>query len=189
MKHAMLVLAVTLGTMAIAEPPAEADPMKLMLEMGKPGEHHAHMAKLAGKWNARGKFWIAPDQPPSESKGTMIIEPLLNGRYTRTEYTGEYMGSPFHGLGFDGYDNYKQKHVSMWVDDLGTAMLAFEGTCKDDGRVTTLHTTVDDPVTRTPMTMKTVATVIDDRTLRYESFVTLPDGSEFKTMEIVYTRP
>lgn len=184
----ILVAVLTAGSWAAAEPPAAADPMKLMLQLGQPGEHHAHMAKLVGKWSARGKFWVAPDQPPSESLGTMVIEPALNGRFLRSEYTGEYLGTPFHGLGYDGYDNLKRKHVGMWVDDMGTTMMTFEGTCSDGGKITTMHTTVDDPVSGAPMAMRTVATVVDARTLRYETFVALADGSEFKTMEIVYTR-
>ena len=50
-------------------------------------------------------------------------------------FAGDMMGSPFSGIGLNGYDNNTGKYVSTWMDTMSTAILYFEGTAGPDGKL------------------------------------------------------
>ena len=102
--------------------------MKKMAEGGTPGPAHKVLDALAGEWNVESRWWMAPDAPPAESKGTSKRHWALGGRYVQEEFSGEMMGAPFQGIGFTGYDNMKKKYVGVWMDSMSTAMFTTEGT-------------------------------------------------------------
>jgi len=167
----------------------EADPMAAMMKLAAPGEHHRHMAKLAGEWKAVSKMWLDPAAAPVESTGTMQLTPILGGRFMQSQYKGPLMGMEFNGIGLDGFDNQKQKHIGLWVDNMGTMMMTFEGACSDGGKVTTTMSDFVDPASGQATTMKSVTTMIDDKKFMFEGFARPASGGEFfKTMEITYTR-
>jgi hypothetical protein len=179
------------GAFAVAGAPEGVPPeMAEMMKLAQPGDHHKHMAKMVGNWTYKGKFWMAPGAPPEEGVGTMTAKPALDGRFIMTEVhsTTPMMGMNFHGMGFDGYDNMKQKHVGTWADNMGTMIMHFEGTCSDGGKVQEMKSVFEDPMTKKPSYMREVFTWKDERTVVMEAFVPGPDGKEMKAMEIVYTR-
>lgn len=165
-------------------PPDMAEWMKY----GQPGEHHKHMAKMVGTWKAHTKMWPAPGAPPEEGDGTMTVEEVLDGRFFKSEFKGTFMGQPFEGMGLDGYDNYKQKHVGTWVDTMGTMILQFEGTCSEGGKKMEMRAPFDDVMTKKRSYMRSVSMWKDDKTVVMESYSPGPDGKEIKNMEITYTR-
>jgi hypothetical protein len=167
---------------------AQEDPMAAYAKYATPGEHHGHLATLAGKWSATVKLWMQPGAPPIESTGTMTSTMILNGRFLKAEYEGESMGQPFLGMSIDGYDNYAEKHVGMWIDSMGTMVLNFTGECEKAGSVRTMHTKFDDPLTGAKQKMKTVLTIESPDRHVYEAYLAGPDGEPFKGMEIVFTR-
>jgi len=186
---ALTALACGLGLPFAAQGQEQEDPaMAAMMKLAAPGEHHQHLAKLAGDWKTAGKFWMVPGAPPDESSGTMHFEPILGGRFMQSHYKGAMMGMAFAGIGLDGYDNLKQKHIGMWIDNMGTMMMTFEGTCTDGGKVTTTTSSFTDPATGQAMTMKSVVTLVDANKMLFEAFMK-PAGGEFsKSLEITYTR-
>ena len=112
--------------------------MAAWMKYAQPGEGHRFLERLAGKWDARVKFWMQPGASPIESTGSTVNELMMGGRFLKSEYTAEFMGSPFQGMALDGFDNQKQKYVGLWIDTMGTMMLVFEGSCDDDGKVRTM---------------------------------------------------
>jgi hypothetical protein len=52
----------------------------------------------------------------------------------------------------------------------------------------TLKGKMVDPGTKGEIAVKETFKVIDDNTHEMEMFITMPDGSEFKNMKIVFTR-
>ncbi len=162
--------------------------MEAWMKYAAPGEHHAHLQKMVGRWKAESTFWTEPGAPPVKSQGTAEIRSILGGRFIQTEYEGEFMGSEFTGLGIDGFDNMKQKHVGVWIDSVGTLIMVFEGTCEDGGRVVTTVGPYTDPMTGVRKEMKTVVTMVDDDRYTYVGYDRDPDGNETKTMEVTYTR-
>lgn len=168
--------------------PGMPEEMAQMMKLAQPGEHHEHLSRMAGKWNSEGKFWMQPGAEPTVSMGTVEVISIMGGRWMKSDFAAEFMGQPFIGLGLDGYDNLSQKHIGVWIDSMGTMMMTFEGTCQDNGRVTTTYADFVDPATGTAMTMKSVTSFIDDKTWKLDGYMQMPDGSEFKSMEILYTR-
>jgi len=67
-------------------------------------------------------------------------------------------------------------------------MMSFEGDCSEDGKVVTTLAKFVDPASGAPATMKGVTRRIDDDKWIYEGWMVQPDGGEFKSFEIVYTR-
>jgi hypothetical protein len=113
---------------------------------------------------------------------------VMNGRFVRQEFTGEFMGKPFHGVSLTGYDNTKQKYNSVWIDDMRTSMFTSEGEGENGNNVITLEGKYDCPMTgRKDLPMKQVLLIINQDKHVFEMHdPTKGDGS--KTMEITYTR-
>jgi hypothetical protein len=103
-----------------------------------PGPAHQLLEPLVGHWNAEVKMWMEPDAPPTVTKGTAKSAWTLKGRFVQQEFDGEFMGNPFHGIGFTGYDNVRQKYRSVWLDDMSTTMVTSEGDAGSDGKTITL---------------------------------------------------
>ena len=178
------------GLPASAQVPEPGDSaMATVMKLAAPGEHHRHMAQISGDWKAAAKFWMVPGEPPVESAGTLHVEAILGGRFLRSEYSGALAGLALNGFGLDGYDSVQQKHVGVWVDNMSTWILLFEGTCSDDGKVTTTTSQFTDPATRKPTTMRSVVTVVDPNRMVFEAYLKADSEPEFvKSMEITYTR-
>ena len=113
---------------------------------------------------------------------------IMDGRFLIMEYEGDFMGMPFKGLGIEGYDNLKQKHVQTWVDSLGTMVMVSEGSCSNGGKVRTVSSEFMDPMTGRMTKARQVLTVKSDDEHLWEMYTSMPDGSEFKVMEIAYRR-
>jgi len=161
--------------------------MDVYKKLGTPGVPHKLLASMAGSWTVKIKSWCEPDKPPMESTGACEQKMVLGGRFLHQEFTGEMMGSPFTGIGLNGYDNHTKKYVSTWMDSMGTAILFFEGTASADGKTITQESRYDDPV-KGPMKWRSVTRILDDNTHVFEMYGTDKSGKEEKMMEITYTR-
>src|SRR5678815_2151756 len=115
--------------------PQMAEMMKKAEEASTPGAEHKKLEPFVGEWNAEVKMWMAPDAPPTVSKGTAKSAWILNGRFVQEDFTGEMMGKPFKGMSLTGYDNVRQKYRSVWVDDMSTTIVTSEGDADPAGKV------------------------------------------------------
>ena len=161
--------------------------MEVYKKLATPGAPHKLLARMAGSWTTRTKSWMGPDSPPMESTGTCEQKMLLGGRFLQQEFAGDMMGSPFNGIGFNGYDNHTGKYVSTWMDTMSTAILYFEGTAGADGKTITQTARYDDSV-QGPMLWRSVTRITGDNTVFFELYGTGKSGKEEKMMEITYTR-
>lgn len=169
--------------------PSQEDIMKACIAAGTPGPEHAAMAKHVGTWDCAVKMWMAPDQPPMESKGTEVCEMAMGGRMVVGHYTGDMMGQPFHGQSQMGYSNFAKKYWVTWTDDMSTGMMYAEGTASEDGKSITLLGTYDDPMTNTmDKPWKQIMRFTSDDQYSFEAYDQVGTPNEFKTMEITYTR-
>ena len=57
------------------------------------------------------------------------------------------MGTPVEYFGLMGYDNFKQKYVSVFHDSMGTNLLPSEGTLNKDATELMLWGPMDEPMT------------------------------------------
>lgn len=162
--------------------------MEQYAQLAVPGEHHAHLAKMEGTWTADLKSWVEPGAPPIPGKGKAEMKMILGGRYLQMDYSGDFMGKPFSGMGLFGYDNGARKHIDVWVDTLGTFMLFSEGQCSEGGRKLKTSSEYLDPTTGQTARMESVLTRVSEKKMVFEMLLAAPTGGMFKTMEITYTR-
>ena len=176
------------GALEKMDPAKMAEAMKKVEAAGAPGPAHKALEPLIGEWNAEVKSWMAPDAPPTVSKGTSKAEWAMEGRFVREEFQGEVMGKPFHGMSLSGYDNIKQKYNSLWVDDMSTAIFTSEGTSENDSKVITFNSKMDCPMTgEKDMPVKQVIRILNSDKHVFEMHDPRK-GEKSKTMEITYTR-
>lgn len=166
-----------------------SDPaMAKAMEKMQPGPEHQQLAKRwVGSWDVAMKMWMDPSQPPTESKGTSTCTSVFDGRFIRGDFQGEFMGKPFQGLGFDGYDRNLGQYTMYWCDSMGTAPMFMTGKASADGKTITYTGTMSDCMKGGAIPARAVTTHVDDRTIRFEMFSTR-DGKEQKGMELTYTK-
>jgi hypothetical protein len=192
-------LAVSLSLLALAAMPALAQDkpkepamgnadMEAMMKAATPGEQQKKLARMVGDWTFTNKLWMAPDQPPVESGGTMHADLLMGGRYVEHTWKGNMMGMAFEGRGTEAYDNVGKMYVSSWVDNMGTGIMHTTGTCDAAVKVCTYSGDMFDPMTGKKTTTKSVITWLDDNSFKNEMYAPGPDGKEAKMMEIVAKR-
>jgi hypothetical protein len=162
--------------------------MDAMMKAGTPGEPQKHLARMAGDWTFDQKFWMAPGQPPGESKGTMHADVLFDGRYVEHHWHGDFMGAPFEGRGTEAYDNAGKRYMNTWIDNMSTGIMNSTGTCDDAGKTCTYTGSMTDPMTGKPTTMRSIITWMGDDTFTNEMWGPDRSGKEYKMMEITAKR-
>lgn len=182
----LFVLFVAMPLLTWAE---ESDPAKMeaWAKSMTPGEAHRGLAEMAGEWSYTVTMWEDPEAEPTVLRGVSLKTMIMGGRFLREELTGEFMGQPFKGFGVTGYDNVTQTYDSIWLDNMSTGIHFYNGeeTGPDER---TYSSTVHDPMTGKAMSTRSVGRTIDADHHSFESYMTLPDGSEFLHMQVDYAR-
>ena len=160
--------------------------MDAWMKVATPGEGHKWLEPVVGTWDAKITMWMAPGAPPQESTGTSENKWVLGGRFVEQRYEGNFMGQPFSGIGYTGYDNYKKKYVGTWMDTMGTMMMVSQGDAA--GKTLSMTSTIDDVMTGKPTNVKSEIKIADADHHVMEMWGPDPAGKQFKTMEIRYTR-
>ena len=168
--------------------PSTEEMMKKMEELAAPGPEHKALELLAGEWVVESKFVMAPDAPPVVSKGTSKKKWILGGRFLQEELSSEFMGKPFQGVGITGYDKMKKKYVGSWMDSMGTSLSTMEGSAEDGGKVVTMTSTMDDPMSgQLNIPVKYVVRI--ESSNKHVMEMHMPSlGEKSKIGEVVYTR-
>ena len=173
-------------------PPGEQGMEEMMAKwaaMNAKGPEHKKFEQMVGTWDAEMKWWMAPGAEPMVSPATAEFELIFDGRYVKQTYTCQWMGKPFTGMSIEGYDNFKKKYVSIWLDSDSTGISMSLGTADESGKVTTYYGKMDDPMTgQKDKVVKSIAREINENKVVYEMYDTPPGGAEYKNMEIIYTR-
>ncbi|MEY2488207.1 MAG: hypothetical protein QOC70_149 [Verrucomicrobiota bacterium] len=160
------------NTSAATAPAPDAEMMKQMMELSKPGENHKLLASLAGTWTYTVKMWMNPDPkaPPMTSAGVGVRKPIMDGRYFDFEVTGKMKmpgadgkmkDTEFKGMSLEGYDNVKKKFVSTWCDNMGTGIFMSEGTY-DAASKTFTYTGESEMIPGTKTKIREVIKVVDN---------------------------
>lgn len=158
--------------------------MQKMQEAGTPGPAHQALGSFVGSWKAEVTCWMDPSEPPNISHGTSTVGWILNKHFIQEDFEGEMMGTPFAGRLIMGFDNTKQKFVSVWVDSFNTSMSTSEGKADTGNKVITLEAKAVCPAKgRKDVPMKHVFRMLSKDKYCLEMF---NDGQ--KAMEITYTR-
>jgi hypothetical protein len=187
-----LIAALLLLSAAAPVRSAEPDEMtKKMMEYGTPGEEHARLKPLIGKWEAKTTMWMAPGAKAEESKGKSSFEWVLDGRFLKQEFKGDFNGQKFEGLGYLGYDKFTKEYISTWMDSMMTGMMksngqwdAKTGTIKEKGTFACAMTGEKNKWYRSEWKLPKDK----ENTSLFAMWSKDAKGKEFKSMEIVYTR-
>jgi len=171
-----------------AQSAEQAEMMKKWMEVASPSEAHKKLEGIVGTWDTTVKMWQTPDAPVQESKGTSMNKMVLGGRWLEQSYEGQFMGMPFNGIGYTGYDNYKKQYVGMWMDTSSTAAMMSTGMADPAGKTMTFTGSMDNAMTGKTDQFKEVMTMVDANHHNFEMWMPGPDGKMFKTMEIAYSR-
>ena len=160
--------------------------MEAMMKAGTPGEAHKKIDAFSGQWNAKVTFWTVPGADPMTMEGTAESRWILDGRYLEQRFKGTFMGAPFEGLGYTGYDNVKKRYWSTWIDNMSTGIMTSTGSA--DGATWTFSGTMPDPMTGKEMQSDSKIIVQDADHHVMEMWGPGPDGKMYKNMEIAYAR-
>jgi len=169
-----------------AQAKAKAE-MDAYMKLAQPGEHHKRFGNFAGNWTVSGKSWMEPGKPPTEFSGTVEYTSLLGGRYLQSVHKGSFFGQPFEGRALDGYDNATHEYFSTWIDNFGTGVMVFRGTCEDPCKTLTETGEGFDPMQGKVVKSKEVTTLVDPDTYRFEMYM-VGDGKDVKVMELTAKR-
>jgi hypothetical protein len=173
-----------------AEPPvlSQAEIEARMKKAMTPGEQHKMLQGLEGNWNAKVSFWMSPGAKPEVSAAHASNQLILGGRYLQEHYRGTWDGKRFQGQGVWGFDNVAGKFQSSWIDSMSTQQMLSSGTYDSATKTITLTGTGTCPISGQTKNLKSVVTLIDKNHHRFEMYDVSPDGKDFKTLEISYTR-
>ncbi|WP_243042435.1 DUF1579 family protein [Dyella sedimenti] len=94
---------------------------------GQPGEQHRQLARLAGEWKVEQSLWLKPTEPPQVDAGTATFTMVLDGRHLQQDLH-VHSKTPFHGIGYTGFDNVTGQYYTSWMDINFTGLLVLHGT-------------------------------------------------------------
>jgi hypothetical protein len=156
-----------------------------MPEMPKPQKEHEFLKQFEGTWDSTISFRMAADQKWMEEKGTETNR-VVGGFWLLSESKGSMMGAPFTGVGQTGYDPYKKKYVSTWIDSFTPCLSVGEGSMEGNVLITRISGT--DCETGKPCTMTMTQEFKDKDTLHWSMKMSGKDGKEFEGMKGVSKR-
>ncbi len=162
--------------------------MDTQMKMMAVNKNHAFLKNLVGEWDVKTKAWMEPGGEPTESHSFSSAEMIMGGRFLRANFKGMMFGQPFEGLQIVGFDNHKEKIISLWIDSSSTTFFLTEGTLDLDNSTITEEGTWPDPMTGGVIEVKAITTLIGQDEYTYQMYMTGPDGNEFKSMENQYLR-
>ena len=182
-----------LCTTAFAQEPQKKSPQQqaaedAMMKAITPGDAHKLLDGMVGTWDAKVSAWMDPSQPPVAGSGVSENSWVLGNREVMEKFTGTFMGSPFSGIGFSGYDNMKKQYWGTWMDTMSTAPMMSTGNTPDGGKTWKFQASMPDPMSGHDVAVEERVTVTDKDHHSMEMWMTGPDGRPFKMMEIQYTR-
>jgi len=169
-------------------PPDEKAMMEMMAKVAAPGEQHKKLEPFVGTFDTKLKFWMDPSKPPEETGGKTETKWVLGNRYLEQHYEGTFMGQPFSGIGYVGYDNVTKKYQMKWMDTASTGVMDMTGKWDPTGKTMTFTGSMVDPMTNKPAKLTEKITVTDNDHHTFEMWGPDMTGKDYKMMEASYTR-
>jgi len=168
--------------------PEEKKAMDAWMKYMTPSEGHKALGGMIGTFDAKVTMWPQPGAPAQTSTGISVNTWVLGNRFVQQNFTGSFMGMPFQGIGYTGYDNGKKEYVGTWIDNFGTGVMTSTGNTPDNGKTYTFKSMTTDPMTGKDMPGQSHMTVVDADHHMMDMWAPSPDGKMFKMMQIEYSR-
>jgi hypothetical protein len=157
------------------------------MSMPKPGPEHKLLEADVGTWNATVELFMAPGAPPLVSQGTETNAMGCSGLCLISDFKSTIAGAPFHGHGTSAWDPIKKKYVGSWTDSMSSGIAMSESTYDAASKTATGWMEGPDPTGKI-VKSKAVVQYKDANTRVFSLYMAAPDGKEFQTMKISYTR-
>ena len=152
----------------------------------KPTAEHAAFKKHVGEWTGTMRWWMTPDQEPSESTIEVTASLVLGGMYLQYDVRGNFEGHAWTGRWVLGYDTVDKEYVAIWMNSMGPVTVISRGTAEDG--VLNLEGAEPDHMTGEKKDSRHAVEWKGDDKIVF-TFYGAPEGDEErKTGEIVYTR-
>jgi hypothetical protein len=180
-----LALAASLGAQDAEK---EKAMMQAWQKAATPAEGHKRLEALVGTFDAKMRSTVDASKPPEDSVGTSTNTWVLGGRYVEQEYDGEFMGEPYRGIGYTGYDNIQKKYVSAWMDTAGTGIMFLTSAADKSGKTIAGSARIWDPLTEKPLPVESKIIITDNDHYSFELWGKAPNGKLIKLIDIQYTR-
>ena len=179
--------AVADDSQAAAPDAAQQEMMAKMTEYMTPNENHRVLDALIGDWTYTSKHWMSPAAPAEETTGTASSKWIMDGRFVEQSVQGTMMEKPFNGTSLIGYDNAGKEYQSVWYDNMGTGMMVTKGSYDAANKTLTTSGNFNCPL-RGNMAVRWVTKIIDANSYSFEMWGPDEAGTDFKGMEIIYTK-
>ena len=177
----------------VADEPKKEGPdqkaiMDAMMKAMMPGDGQKLLDNMVGTFDVKVTAWMMPGQPPMDSHGTSVNSWIMGGRFIEQKFSGQFMGQPFDGIGYTGYDNVKKTYWSSWMDNMSTGVMNSTGGTSDGGKTWKFMSSMADPMTGKDAPIEERLTVVDHDHYNFEMWSPGPDGKMMETMAIAYSR-
>ena len=169
-----------------AKKSASPIPDQAVTDLMKPGPEHAELAKTIGTWKVAYTQWMKEGAEPTKATGKSMFTKLFDGRFIREEFSGDFHGEPFTGIGTMGFDRAANRFVNTWYDSMGTGITSTAGTISVNGKDLVMRGTMTCPI-KGEMHVRHVYGHESNDKFTLTMFCE-HDGKENKSMELVYTR-
>ncbi len=166
----------------------QAEAMAALAAYATPGSMQEFLARRVGRWNGALEMWPAPGAEAITGTGVATYTMDLGGRYLVERNESLWMGQPFVGLGWTGYDNSRKVFQYSWIDTMGTGIARGEGTLNEAGTVLNWTSIMTDPVKGALASYRSTDTWLDANTMESIMFGVGTDGAEYRMMRIVLAR-
>jgi len=160
--------------------------MKKWKEIREPGRHHTALEPLIGRWKYKQKIWVQPGSPPDETTGSTEVRWVMGKRFVQVESTGKMFDLPYNSMWLIGFDNFKKKYVSCYLDNVGTGIYPAEGSAGPGKNAITLIGHMDDWYTAEHDRAFAYVIRLGEKDQWSLEMTDLASGA--KAMEIVYSR-
>lgn len=161
--------------------------MKAWMEFATPADMHKMMGKYNGHWEVSTKMWMTPDAEAMESTAEATNDMYMGDRYQKSQFSGEFMGMPFHGESTTGYDNMRKVFTTTWIDNTGTGLMYAEGNWNAATKSIEYKGKASDPMAGKQTAFREVMTFTSDDSYKMEMYNMMGD-KEFKSMEMIFSR-
>lgn len=201
-RHGLFQTAILLSTLLLHANPgldSDSDPgparsgdvmdqLDNLTRYAMPGKAHELLQQMEGQWITRTRYRMNPSVDPVEAQGTSQRKWILEGRFLLEELDGGDLGLPFRGMGLYGFDAFEQKYTSAWVDTMNTAIMNNLGVYDTTNQLVRFVGLYKDPWTGLRKKNRGVTRFLGPDKQVLELHITEPDGTEYKMLEITYTR-
>ncbi|GJQ30775.1 MAG: hypothetical protein HBSAPP03_26590 [Phycisphaerae bacterium] len=165
-------------------------PLNSYAEAGRPNMNHFSFGvDVIGKWNATTTMWSAPGATPetNTATSTFLATPGMGGRFVSQTFESEAGEQDFFGNAWIGFNNVTERYEMAWIDSTSTNILFSYGTRDENGAVNFTGSFAD-PISGQKKTTKSRFTWPEKGQMVFEMWSTASDGTEFKSLEVKYTK-